>query len=127
MNATAATTAATTAAGPDAQQQTSKPVVQYFDPQATHTVAPGEMVHDYYGVPVWLMKEYLVRLGAIAVEGTDAGGATFQKGDCHMRVSPAARKRIGSLEVGGATVEFSGVAGAIQAVLAELEWKTLRC
>ena len=41
------------------QKTALKPLVQYFDPHAVHTVAPGEMVHDYYGVPVWLMKEYL--------------------------------------------------------------------
>jgi hypothetical protein len=80
------------------------------------------MVHHYYGVPVWLMKEYLIALGATA-----AGDSLFQKGQCSMRLWPAQRKRIGSLEIGGTTVEFSGTEGAIQAVLTELEWKTLRC
>jgi hypothetical protein len=99
-----------------------KPLVQYFDPQSTRTVAPGDMVHDYYGVPVWLMKEYVIALGATAT-----GDSLFERGQCCMRVAPAQRKRICSLEIGGATVEFSGTEGAIQAVLTELEWKTLRC
>ena len=104
------------------QKTALKPLVQYFDPHAVHTVAPGEMVHDYYGVPVWLMKEYLVSIGAIGV-----GDTNFQCGQCQMRVAAAERKRIGSLEIGGATVEFTGAADAIQAVLTQLEWKTLRC
>lgn len=104
------------------QQQALRPLVRYFDRSDAHLVAPGEMVHDYYGVPTWLMAEYLLRGGAIV-----AGANQFQFEDCRAQVSPAPRKRIGSLEIGGARVEFTGVAGAIQAVLTELEWKTLRC
>ena len=98
-----------------------KPLVQYFDPGSEQTVGAGEMVHDYYGVPVWLMQEYLVHLRARPVSAT-----TFHMGDCRMILSAAPRKRIGSLEVGGARVEFTGAAGAIQAVLSELEWMTQR-
>ena len=28
-----------------------------------------QVTHDYHGVPLWLMKEYLVDLGAEEVEG----------------------------------------------------------
>lgn len=107
---------------PTEKQQTLRPLVQYFAPSDEHRVAAGEMVHDYYGVPLWLMKEYLERIGAAHL-----GGALFEKGECHMRLAPAKRKHIGSLEIGGATVEFTGRAGDIQEVLTQLEWKTLRC
>lgn len=103
-------------------ERARKPLVQYFDPQSTRTVAPGDMVHHYYGVPVWQMTEYLIALGAAAT-----GDSVFEREQCCMRVAPAQRKRTGALEIGGATVEFSGTEGAIQAVLTELEWKTLRC
>ena len=31
-----------------------KPLVHYFDPESTAVVEPGEMIHEYYGVPPWL-------------------------------------------------------------------------
>ncbi len=107
---------------PAAVAQHHQPIIQYYDLRSVRVVAPGEMVHDYYGVPVWLMQDYLEGLGALP-----AGNRTFRIGACTMQVRPAQRKRIGSLEIGGATVEFTGTEGAIQAVLTELEWKTLRC
>ncbi|MBK8048097.1 MAG: hypothetical protein IPK16_13815 [Anaerolineales bacterium] len=112
----------TTTMQPVTLEQTRAPVVQYFDLQSTRTVTQGAMVHDYHGVPVWLLKEYLVAIDAVAVNDNQ-----FRKGQCTMLVSPAQRKYIGSLEIGGASVSFSGAEGAIQAVLTELEWKTLRC
>lgn len=103
------------------QVQTRKPLVQYFDSDATHRVMPGEMVHDYYGVPTWLLKAYLLRIHAAVV-----GETLFQKGECWMELSPAPIKQIGSLTVGGARLQFTGSAQAIQAVLTELEWMTQR-
>jgi hypothetical protein len=103
------------------QKQTLKPLVQYFEPDSVRRVAAGEMVHDYYGAPAWLVQHYLERIGAATI-----GGGLFQHRACFLQVSRAPLKRVGSLEIGGARIEFTGVAGDIQAVLAELEWMTQR-
>jgi hypothetical protein len=110
---------------PTERKQTLKPLVQYFPPDSLQTVAAGEMVHDYYGVPPWLMQQYLLRLGAAELN-SGAGDNLYQRGQCWMQVAPAPCKRIGPLAIGGARVEFSGAAGAIQAALTELEWMTQR-
>ena len=110
---------------PTTQKQTvkptMKPLVQYFDSHSQQIIAAGEAVHDYYGVPPWLMQQYLMRLDAAATSST-----AFQVGGCRAAVSAAPRRQIGSLAVGGTRVEFTGPAGAIQAVLTELEWMTQR-
>jgi hypothetical protein len=77
--------------------------------------------HDYYGVPLWLMKEYLADLGAVEV-----GENVMQGENWRAVVGKATPNRIGSLEVGGATVEFSGDATALAALFAKLHKKTLR-
>jgi hypothetical protein len=111
---------------PIERKQTVRPLVQYFEADSVQTVAAGEMVHDYYGAPAWLVQHYLEQLGAMPAGVTAGGNKLFQHGACFMQVSPAPCKRIGALEIGGARVEFTGVAGAIQAVLSELEWMTQR-
>lgn len=86
-------------------------------------VTPGERqeTHDYYGVPLWLMKDYLSQLGARETEGDvmvgDGWYATLRK---------AEPRRIGSLAVGGTTVAFTGDGAALDAMFAKLHWKTLR-
>lgn len=77
--------------------------------------------HDYYGVPLWLMKEYLADLGAVEVEENLLVADGWQ-----ARVSKAEPNRIGSLVIGGATVEFTGDAAALDAMFKQLHWKTLR-
>ncbi|MCE7986745.1 MAG: DUF1952 domain-containing protein [Caldilinea sp. CFX5] len=77
--------------------------------------------HDYYGVPLWLMKEYLVDLGAVEVEENCLVADGWQ-----ARVSKAEPNRIGSLVIGGATVEFTGDPAALEAMFKRLHWKTLR-
>jgi hypothetical protein len=99
-----------------------KPLVTYFASDCEDQVQPGEFVNDYYGVPVWLMKDYLVALGAEVI-----GDNTLCFERCRVELAPAPRKHVGSLEFGGSRVSFSGCAGKIQAVLDKLEWKTLRC
>ena len=106
---------------PTTQTRAVKPLVQYFDPCSEQIIGAGEAVHDYYGVPTWQMRQYLMRLDAAAT-----GGTAFQIGDCRAAVSAAPRRQIGSLAIGGARVEFTGPAGAIQAVLTGLEWMTQR-
>ena len=99
-----------------------KPLVTYFAPDCQDQVQSGEFVNDYYGVPVWLMKDYLVALGAEVIGENEL---CFE--GCRVELAPAPRKHVGSLEFGGSRVAFSGCAGKIQAVLDKLEWKTLRC
>lgn len=85
--------------------------------------SPGQAAytHDYYGVPDWLMKEYLTDLGAVEVEenvvATNGWRAVIRK---------AAPRHIKSLVVGGATVDFSGNEAALQEMFKKLHWKTLR-
>ncbi|MEZ4637754.1 MAG: DUF1952 domain-containing protein [Caldilineaceae bacterium] len=59
--------------------------------------------HDYYGVPLWLMKEYLADLGATEVEENVMEGDGWT-----AHITKAEPNRIGSLVIGGASVEFSG-------------------
>jgi len=79
------------------------------------------VTHDYYGVPLWLLKEYLVDLGAreTAENVLEADGwcAILRKAPPH---------HIGSLTVGGARAEFSGDDAALAAMFEKLHWKTLR-
>jgi hypothetical protein len=77
--------------------------------------------HDYYGVPLWLMKEYLADLGAVETEENVMAAAGWQ-----ARLSKAEPNRIGSLVIGGATVEFSGDEAALAEMFQKLHWKTLR-
>ena len=75
-----------------------------------------------YGVPLWLMKKYLVDLGAAETEenvmvGDDGWQAVVSKAE------PA---RIGSLVVGRIDVEFSGDDEAVEELLEKLHWKTMR-
>ncbi len=77
--------------------------------------------HEYHGVPLWLMKEYLSDLGATEVEENLMVGAGWQ-----ARLSKAEPNRIGSLVIGGAAAEFSGEETALAAMFEKLHWKTLR-
>ena len=77
--------------------------------------------HDYYGVPLWLMKEYLADLGGVEVAENVMQGEGWR-----AVVTKATPNHIGSLVVGGATVEFSGDATALETMLSQLHKKTLR-
>jgi hypothetical protein len=74
-----------------------------------------------YGIPLWLMKKYLTDLGAVETAENvlvgDGWRALVSKGE------PA---RIGSLAVGRIEVDLSGEKTAIEALLEQLHWKTLR-
>jgi hypothetical protein len=67
------------------------------------------------------MKEYLADLGAVEVEENVMAGDGWR-----AVVSKAEPKHIGSLVVGGASVEFSGDEAALDAMFKRLHWKTLR-
>ncbi|RIK38873.1 MAG: hypothetical protein DCC57_20580, partial [Chloroflexi bacterium] len=77
--------------------------------------------HEYHGVPSWLMKEYLADLGGVETEENLLVGDGWR-----AVVSKAEPRRIGSLVVGGAAVEFTGDEAALAALFEKLHWKTLR-
>jgi hypothetical protein len=74
-----------------------------------------------FGVPAWLMKQYLSDLGA--TETAENVLATAQWQAVVRRSEPV---KIGSLLVGRIEVEFSGDEAALAAMLEKLHWKTLR-
>ena len=74
-----------------------------------------------YGVPLWLMKKYLVDLGATETEENVMVGDGWQ-----AKVSKAEPARIGSLVVGRIDAEFSGDDKAVEELLEKLHWKTMR-
>lgn len=80
-----------------------------------------EQTHDYYGVPLWLMKEYLEQLGAH--EGAEG---VWEAEGWRASLRKAAPRHIGSLVVGGTTATFAGDAEALAALFERLHWKTLR-
>ena len=77
--------------------------------------------HDYYGVPLWLMKEYLAQLG-----GAETGEDVMEGEGWRADLRKAERRHIGALSVGGATVIFAGEQATLDALFEKLHWKTLR-
>ncbi len=74
-----------------------------------------------FGVPLWLMKDYLADLGAVETEPDvmtgDGWRASLRKSEPH---------RIGSLVVGRIEVDFTGDETTLDALLEKLHWKTMR-
>ena len=77
--------------------------------------------HDYYGIPLWLMKDYLCQLGAAETAENVLVGEGW-----HAELRKADLRHIGSLRVGGTTVVFSGEPDLLAALFEQLHWKTLR-
>ncbi|MFZ1770024.1 MAG: DUF1952 domain-containing protein [Caldilinea sp.] len=77
--------------------------------------------HDYYGVPLWLMKDYLAQLGGHELDGDAMEGDGWR-----AELRKAERRHIGSLSIGGATVVFVGEQTTLDALFESLHWKTLR-
>lgn len=80
-----------------------------------------QVEHDYYGVPLWLMKDYLVQLGGQEVNADVMAGSGWR-----AELRKAARRSIGSLSVGGTTAVFSGEQADLDDLFERLHWKTLR-
>lgn len=77
--------------------------------------------HDYYGVPLWLLKDYLAQL-----DGVETAPDVMEGDGWRAELSKAPVKHIGSLRVGGASAVFTGDAAALVALFERLHWKTLR-
>ncbi len=76
---------------------------------------------SFNAIPLWLMKEYLIELGANETEENVLVAEGWQ-----AVVSKGEPFRLKSLAVGVTDVELSGEEAAINAMLEKLHWKTLR-
>jgi hypothetical protein len=74
-----------------------------------------------YGIPLWVMKKYLADLGGVETSENLMVGDGWQ-----AMVSKAEPARIGSLVVGRIEVNLSGDETAVESLLEQLHWKTLR-
>lgn len=74
-----------------------------------------------YGVPLWLMKKYLVDLGATEVEEN-----VMQTDEWTVKVAKGEPHRVGSLVVGRIDVELSGDPDVLEDLAEKLHWKTMR-
>ena len=77
--------------------------------------------HDYYGVPLWLMKDYLAQLGGQEVTEDVIAGSGWR-----AELRKAAHRSIGSVRVGGSTAVFFGYLSNRHDLFYRLLWKTLR-
>ncbi|MFN8481999.1 MAG: DUF1952 domain-containing protein [Anaerolineae bacterium] len=84
-----------------------------FRPWAAVEVA--RYVRDVRAVPLWLLREYLVELGAREV-GEELVGDGWQA--C---LTPLGTYRVGSLVVGEARVEIEGEGDAVERTAAALD------
>lgn len=84
---------------------------------------PGEEPrrHDYYGVPLWLLKDYLGQLG-----GVETAPDVMEGQGWRAELGKATLRRVGSLQVGGATAAFTGDDAALAELFERLHWKTQR-
>ncbi len=74
-----------------------------------------------FGIPNWLMKEYLTELGAVE---TEENVMVADKWQAVVRKSEPAK--LGSLVIGRIEVEFSGDEATLEALMEKLHWKTMR-
>jgi hypothetical protein len=74
-----------------------------------------------YGIPIWLMKKYLVDLGAAETQENVLVGDGWQ---ATVQVSEPAR--IGSLVVGRIQVDLEGEPEVLDDLIKRLHWKTMR-
>jgi hypothetical protein len=59
------------------------------------------IVHDMRGIPLWLLREYLMEMGGAATAEDEISGEGW-----HVRLTPLEPFRLGSLEVGQVRLEI---------------------
>lgn len=85
------------------------------------SAASNPLRHDYYGVPLWLLKDYLAQL-----DGVETSENVLEGEGWRAELSKAPVRHVGSLQVGGATAMFTGDPDALAALFKRLHWKTQR-
>lgn len=88
--------------------------------RAGEDAAPITLRSDY-GVPLFLMRDYLLRLG-----GVEAPAQHFAGDGWTATLEQAPWRQIGSLRVGGTTVTFHGAPGTLDDLRARLHLMTMR-
>ena len=74
-----------------------------------------------YGIPMFVMKKYLVDLGAVETEENVFAGDNWQ--GVLSRGEPV---KVGSLKVGRIDFEITGDEAVLEELVEKLHWKTLR-
>lgn len=82
---------------------------------------PAKIERDVHGVPLWLLREYLVDLGAEAV-----GDEQVQGDGWTAHITPIEPYRIGSLSVGRVRLTIEGDETMLESLLPRLELKLMR-
>lgn len=82
--------------------------------------APITLRSDY-GVPLFLMRDYLARLG-----GVEQAEHRFAGEGWTATLEQAPWRQIGSLRVGGATLTLHGAPAVLDALRERLHWMTMR-
>jgi hypothetical protein len=81
---------------------------------------------DFRAIPLWLIKEYLIELGATELSSVAPEKTVLVADGWQAVVSKGEPFKVGSLQVGVTEVEFSGEATNVEAILEKLQRKTLR-
>lgn len=79
------------------------------------------MQRDVCGVPIWLLREYLVELG-----GNELDEGWVKGQGWHAQLTQIEDKYVGSLSVGQVRVEIEGETDVMEIILPDLEKKLLR-
>ena len=81
----------------------------------------NSIIREVNGIPLWLMKEYLIELGG------EAAGDNQVAGDGWVAVFARIEDfKIGSISVGRLRLQIEGDTDALQSLLPQLELKLLR-
>ncbi len=78
-------------------------------------------IHDIRGIPLWLLRDYLVDLGGVVQPDGAVAGPAWQG-----RLTRLDDVRIGSLRVGEVRMELRGTPEALQRLEHALHFKLLR-
>ena len=80
-----------------------------------------QITHEIRGIPLWLLRDYLVDLGGVAQPDGTVDGPGWQG-----RLTPLDDFRLGSLRVAAVRMELSGTPEAMAQLEGGLKYKLLR-
>ncbi len=81
----------------------------------------ADFTRDVTGIPLWLLREYLVEEGGTAKDDRTVAGEGWT-----VHLTPLADHRVGSLTVGRVRVQLTGEPAALAHMHEVLEKKLLR-